>query len=117
MTAAQKRIVGKASGTTAVAVVAALAVFIIARWITGAPIDERDWLETIFIPIIVGMPIACYVFAQAEKLRSAYVELAELNAVCAPPEPTKLGIEREQFGIPFLADHPPLPDTSVATKG
>lgn len=81
MTAAQKRIVGKASGTTAVAVVAALAVFIIARWITGGTIDERDWLETIFIPIIVGMPIACYVFAQAEKLRSAYVELAELNAV------------------------------------
>ena len=75
------RILIKSAATTAVAVVAALAVFAADRWVTGGSIDKRDWLETLIIPIVVGMPIACYVFFQAEKLRRAYTQLATLNAV------------------------------------
>lgn len=74
------RILLRSTATTAVAAVLAVVVFVLDRSITGADISERDWLETILIPIVVGMPIAWYVFTQNEKLSTAYHRLAESNA-------------------------------------
>ena len=79
MKAEHRRILTKAAATTAVAVVAATVVFVIDRAITRDTIGEREWLEILLIPIVVGMPIATYIFAQAEKLMSAYTQLTELN--------------------------------------
>lgn len=81
MSDAQKRILGKSAATTAVAVIAALVVFVVVRWTTRSAIDDRDWLETLLILIVVGMPISYYIFTQAEKLRTAYVQLAALNGL------------------------------------
>jgi diguanylate cyclase (GGDEF)-like protein len=69
--------------TTAIAVVASLGAFGVARWATGVPSDLQDLVECIVIPIVVGMPIASYVFAQSDRLKAAFDALAVLNAETA----------------------------------
>lgn len=65
---------------TAIAVVATYLVFLTTRAVFGIPHTRYDLIECFAIPVVVGFPIAFYVFGQMERLRAAHDTLAALNA-------------------------------------
>ena len=74
------RLLTKSTVVTIIAVAAATVIFALDRWITQDHPTQQDWLETLLIPVVVGFPIALYIFAQSERLHDAYQQLATLNA-------------------------------------
>jgi diguanylate cyclase (GGDEF)-like protein len=80
MPADLKPVLMKSLATTLLAVLGALGAFAISRWLTGTPYDSLDLIECIIIPVVVGFPIAFYVFTQSVKLRDAHAQLQALNA-------------------------------------
>ncbi|MFC6490262.1 GGDEF domain-containing protein [Nitratireductor sp. GCM10026969] len=73
-------IIARASVVTVVAVAATYAVFLAARGFLGVPYTRLDLVECGLIPVVVGFPIASYVFLQLERLRAARDALSALNA-------------------------------------
>lgn len=69
----------KAALITAVAEIATIAVFVLMRWFGAEAIESSEWIETLIIPLLVGMPIATYVVNQADKLRAANHQMTILN--------------------------------------
>src|SRR5690606_10219673 len=63
----------------AFAVAATYGVFLIEREITGIPYTRIDLIECFFIPIVIGMPILCYLFSQSEKLKEMHQRVASLH--------------------------------------
>ena len=86
MTPRSKRILGKSTVVTIIAVVATFGLSFTARLALKMPIDWLSWVECTFIPILIGMPVSAFIFAQAEtiqetcdKLEKSYVALTEAH--------------------------------------
>ncbi|PBB89613.1 hypothetical protein CK215_26600 [Mesorhizobium sp. WSM3864] len=86
MTPRTRRILGKAIVVTIIAIVATFALSFTARLALQMPIDWLSWVECTFIPILIGMPVASYIFSQAEtiqdtcdKLEKSYAALRETH--------------------------------------
>ncbi|MEQ1899522.1 MAG: GGDEF domain-containing protein [Devosia sp.] len=74
-----RTVLTRAGLITAVAEIATIAVFVTMRWLGVEAIEPREWIETLIIPLLVGMPIASYVVVQADRLRAANDQMATLN--------------------------------------
>jgi diguanylate cyclase (GGDEF)-like protein len=107
MTPRTKRIVGKSLIVTIIAVVATFGLSFSARLALQMPIDWLSWVECAFIPILIGMPVSAYIFAQSEtirdtceKLETSHTALKEvhdrLNFVISHDEMTGL-LSRGEF--------------------
>lgn len=70
-----RRILGKTSIVTAIAVAATYFISFSMRWAAGMPIDWLSWVECLVVPVAVGAPIGWYIFSQAEKLQTAHGKL------------------------------------------
>lgn len=74
-----RTVLRRAALITATAEIATVLVFVAMRWLGSEAIEPRDWIETLLIPLLVGMPIAIYVVVQADKLRAANKQMLELS--------------------------------------
>ena len=79
MSGAARRVLFRSVLTTVAAVLLTLAVFYVERVIINVPLSDLDIIEALLLPIAVGMPIALFIFVQAEKLRRAYAALTTLH--------------------------------------
>lgn len=86
MTPRTKRILGKSIVVTIIAIVATFSLSFTARLALQMPIDWLSWVECTFIPILIGMPVGAYIFAQSEtiqdtcdKLEKSYADLRETH--------------------------------------
>ncbi|MBZ9845186.1 MULTISPECIES: GGDEF domain-containing protein [unclassified Mesorhizobium] len=86
MTPRTKRILGKSIVVTIIAVVATFGLSFTARIALQMPIDWLSWVECTVIPILIGMPVGAYIFAQSEtiqdtcdKLEKSYADLKEAH--------------------------------------
>ena len=86
MTPRTKRILGKATVVTIIAIVATFGLSFTTRLALQMPIDWLSWVECTFIPILIGMPVGAYIFAQSEtiletcdKLEKSYADLKETH--------------------------------------
>ena len=102
MRTARQRILFKSILTTAVAAIGALLVFALIRMDGGDPITVRDWWETSLIPVVVGFPIAAYIFRQGEMLRESHERLVVLNA---ETEEAHRLLKEAHAAIAFAATH------------
>ncbi|SFO70146.1 diguanylate cyclase (GGDEF) domain-containing protein [Mesorhizobium sp. NFR06] len=75
-----RRILGKSIVVTIIAVVATFALSFTARLALQMPIDWLSWVECTFIPILIGMPVSAYIFAQAETIQDTYDKLEKSYA-------------------------------------
>ena len=73
----KKRILAKTLLVVGPAVIATFALSFSLRLAFGMPIDWLSWVECAAIPVLVGTPIAAFIFSQAERLQSALAELGE----------------------------------------
>ncbi|TPI21815.1 GGDEF domain-containing protein [Mesorhizobium sp. B3-2-1] len=86
MTPRTKRILGKSIVVTIIAIVATFGLSFTARIALHMPIDWLSWVECTLIPILIGMPVGSYIFAQSEtiqdtcdKLEMSYAALRETH--------------------------------------
>ncbi|MER9794621.1 hypothetical protein [Mesorhizobium sp. M0213] len=62
MTPRGKRILGKSTVVTIIAVVATFGLSFTARLGLQMPIDWLSWVECTVIPILIGMPVSAFIF-------------------------------------------------------
>jgi diguanylate cyclase (GGDEF)-like protein len=74
-----KRILGRISIVTAIAVAATYVISFSVRWAAGMPIDWLSWVECLVIPVVIGTPIGWYVFSQGEDLQAAHAKLEKAH--------------------------------------
>ncbi|UCI06570.1 GGDEF domain-containing protein [Mesorhizobium sp. B1-1-8] len=86
MTSRSRRILGKSIAVTIIAIVATFGLSFTARLALQMPIDWLSWVECTFIPILIGMPVGAYIFAQSEtiqdtcdKLEKSYAALKDAH--------------------------------------
>ncbi len=75
MTPRTKRILGRSTVVTIVAIVATFGLSFTARLALHMPIDWLSWVECTFIPILIGMPVGAYIFHQSETIQDTCDEL------------------------------------------
>jgi diguanylate cyclase (GGDEF)-like protein len=74
-----KRIFGRTSIVTSIAVVSTYAISFSVRLAIGMPIDWLSWIECLVIPVLIGAPIGWYVFSQGEDLQAAHAKLEKAH--------------------------------------
>jgi diguanylate cyclase (GGDEF)-like protein len=72
-----KRIAARTAFVIVPAVVATFAISFSLRLALGLEIDWLSWIECLMIPIVVGTPIAVYIFRQAERLQHTHGKLEQ----------------------------------------
>lgn len=77
MNGIKKRILARTLLVIGPAVIATFAVSFSLRLGFGMPIDWLSWVECAAIPILVGTPIAMFIFSQTERLQAALGDLGE----------------------------------------
>lgn len=83
MSNAARRVLTRAVLATVAALLLTLALLYLERQLIGVALTELDLIEGTLLPIAVGLPITIVIFAQAERLRRAYSELAALHGETA----------------------------------
>ncbi|HEV2898679.1 MAG TPA: hypothetical protein VGX71_12760 [Pseudaminobacter sp.] len=99
-----KRILGRISIVTAIAVAATYVISFSVRWAAGMPIDWLSWVECLVIPVVIGTPIGWYVFSQGEDLQAAHAKL----------EKAHLDLNRAHDRLAFNARHDHMTGCSTA---
>lgn len=105
MTPRTKRILGKSIVVTIIAIVATFGLSFTARIALQMPIDWLSWVECTFIPILIGMPVGAYIFAQSETIQDTYDKLEKSYA--------DLKDAHERFT--FVTSHDPM--TGLLSRG
>ncbi|MER8458342.1 GGDEF domain-containing protein [Mesorhizobium sp. M1300] len=105
MTPRAKRIVGKSIVVTIIAVVATFALSFTARLALQMPIDWLSWVECTFIPILIGMPVSAYIFAQAETIQET----------CDKLEKSHAALTEAHDRLTFVTSHDPM--TGLLSRG
>lgn len=72
-----KRIAARTLLVVGPAIVATFTISFSLRWALGLTFDWLGWIECLAIPIVVGAPIAVYIFTQAEKLQKTHEKLEQ----------------------------------------
>ncbi len=98
------RILLRAAATSLLAVVAALGVLSVERMVIGVPFTALDLAEILVVPIVVGFPIAAFIFAQSEKLSAAYERLATLHRELEQAHSER---DRAHEAVDYAATHDP----------
>ncbi|MFC3323612.1 GGDEF domain-containing protein [Mesorhizobium cantuariense] len=105
MTPRAKRILGKSIVVTIIAIVATFGLSFTARLALQMPIDWLSWVECIFIPILIGLPVSAYIFAQSETIRET----------CDKLEKSHTALEEAHDRLNFVTSHDPM--TGLLSRG
>ncbi|RWA88253.1 MAG: GGDEF domain-containing protein [Mesorhizobium sp.] len=105
MTPRARRILGKATVVTIIAIVATFGLSFTARLALKMPIDWLSWVECTFIPILIGMPVASYIFSQAETIQDTCDKLEKSNAA----------LRETHDRLTFVTSHDPM--TGLLSRG
>ncbi|MFK0692761.1 GGDEF domain-containing protein [Mesorhizobium sp. IMUNJ 23033] len=105
MTPRAKRILGKSLVVTAIAVVATFGLSFTARLALQMPIDWLSWVECTFIPILIGMPVSAYIFAQSETIQDT----------CDKLEKSHTALREAHDRLTFVTSHDQM--TGLLSRG
>jgi diguanylate cyclase (GGDEF)-like protein len=105
MTPRTKRILGKSIVVTIIAVVATFGLSFTARLALQMPIDWLSWVECTFIPIFIGMPVASYIFNQAETIQDT----------CDKLEKSHTALKEAHERLTFVTSHDQM--TGLLSRG
>ncbi|RUU14559.1 GGDEF domain-containing protein [Mesorhizobium sp. USDA-HM6] len=105
MTPRTNRILGKSIVVTIIAIVATFALSFTARIALHMPIDWLSWVECTFIPILIGMPVGAYIFAQAETIQET----------CDKLEKSYAALRDTHDRLTFVTSHDPM--TGLLSRG
>lgn len=98
MTPRTNRILGKSMVVTTIAVVATFGLSFTARVALQMPIDWLSWVECTLIPILIGMPVSAYIFAQSETIQDT----------CDKLEKSHTALREAHGRLTFLTSHDPM---------
>ncbi len=99
------RILGKSIVVTIIAIVATFGLSFTARLALQMPIDWLSWVESTFIPILIAMPVASYIFAQSETIRDT----------CDKLEKSHAALKETHDRLTFVTSHDPM--TGLLSRG
>ncbi|MER9951747.1 MULTISPECIES: GGDEF domain-containing protein [unclassified Mesorhizobium] len=99
------RILGKSVIVTIIAVVATFGLSFTARLALQMPIDWLSWVECTFIPILIGMPVSAYIFAQSETIQDT----------CDKLEKSHTALREAHERLTFVTSHDPM--TGLLSRG
>ncbi|MEI9431681.1 GGDEF domain-containing protein [Mesorhizobium sp. Cs1299R1N3] len=105
MTPRTKRILGKSIVVTIIAVVATFGLSFTARIALRMPIDWLSWVECTLIPILIGMPVGAYIFAQSETIQDT----------CDKLEKSYAALRETHDRLAFVTTHDPM--TGLLSRG
>ena len=105
MTPRAKRILGKSSVVTTIAVVATFGLSFTARLALQMPIDWLSWVECTLIPILIGMPVSAYIFAQSETIQDT----------CDKLERSHTALKEAHGRLTFVTSHDQM--TGLLSRG
>jgi diguanylate cyclase (GGDEF)-like protein len=105
MTPRTKRILGKSIVVTIIAIVATFGLSFTARLALQMPIDWLSWVECTFIPILIGMPVGAYIFAQSETIQET----------CSKLEKSYADLRETHDRLTFVTSHDPM--TGLLSRG
>ncbi|RWG14596.1 MAG: GGDEF domain-containing protein [Mesorhizobium sp.] len=105
MTPRSKRILGKSIVVTIIAIVATFGLSFTARIALNMPIDWLSWVECTLIPILIGMPVGAYIFAQSETIQDT----------CDKLEKSYTALRESHDRLAFVTSHDPM--TGLLSRG
>ncbi|WP_214474315.1 GGDEF domain-containing protein [Mesorhizobium sp. dw_380] len=105
MTPRTKRIAGRSLVVTTIAVVATFGLSFTARLALKMPIDWLSWVECTLIPILIGMPVSAYIFAQSETIQDT----------CDKLEKSHAALKEAHDRLTFVTSHDPM--TGLLSRG
>jgi diguanylate cyclase (GGDEF)-like protein len=105
MTPRTKRILGKSTVVTIIAVVATFGLSFTARLALQMPIDWLSWVECTFIPVLIGMPVSAFIFTQAETIQET----------CDKLEKSYAALTEAHDRLTFVTSHDPM--TGLLSRG
>ncbi|MBZ9798765.1 GGDEF domain-containing protein [Mesorhizobium sp. ES1-4] len=105
MTPRAKRILGKSIVVTIIAIVATFGLSFTARIALDMPIDWLSWVECTLIPILIGMPVGAYIFAQSETIQDT----------CDKLEKSYAALRETHDRLAFVTSHDPM--TGLLSRG
>ncbi|RWE15806.1 MAG: GGDEF domain-containing protein [Mesorhizobium sp.] len=105
MTPRSKRILGKSTVVTIIAIVATFGLSFTARIALHMPIDWLSWVECTLIPILIGMPVSAYIFVQSETIQDT----------CDKLEKSYAALSETHDRLAFVTSHDPM--TGLLSRG
>ncbi|MER8758014.1 GGDEF domain-containing protein [Mesorhizobium sp. M0976] len=105
MTPRGKRILGKSTVVTIIAVVATFGLSFTARLGLQMPIDWLSWVECTVIPILIGMPVSAFIFTQGETIQET----------CDKLEKSYTALREAHDRLTFVSSHDPM--TGLLSRG